>query len=78
MRVKKLVKTAVMAAMLLTAVAMQPGKQVEAAAYSNLMVSEGASEEVLLIPGESLTVELPVRAVKELILNPKFSVELPA
>lgn len=77
MRVKKLVKTAVMAAMLLTAVAMQPGKQVEAAAYSNLMVSEGASEEVLLAPGESLTVELPVRAVKELILNPKFSVELP-
>ena len=54
MRVKKLVKTAVMAAMLLTAVAMQPGKQVEAAAYSNLMVSEGASEEVLLAPGESI------------------------
>lgn len=48
-----------------------------AATYSNLVVSEEASTEIMLTPGKTVNVEVPVRAVTEYIYNPRFSVELP-
>jgi len=48
-----------------------------AAGYSNLMISEEASSEIMLVPGETVTVKIPVRAVTDHIMNPKYTVELP-
>lgn len=71
-----------LAAMMTTAVLLglggrEPVQEAQAAAYSNLMVSGEETQEILLVPGETVTVELPVRAVTDSIINPKFSAELP-
>lgn len=73
---KKLLAVMMTAAMLFGLGAEWPVHEAQAAAYSNLMVGKEANQEILLVPGETITVELPVRAVTDHIMNPKFSVEL--
>lgn len=51
--------------------------QAEAASYSNLMVSGETSTQIPLVPGQTIEVEIPVRAVTDYIYNPKFSAEVP-
>ncbi|MGN1083932.1 MAG: COG1361 S-layer family protein, partial [Lachnospiraceae bacterium] len=52
--------------------------QAEAAqTYSNLTVSDESKMQIPLVPDQTIEVEIPVRAVKDYIYNPKFSVELP-
>lgn len=75
---KKFLAVMMAAAMLLgIGGSLQEIPRAEAATYSNLVVSEEASTEIPLLPGQTREVEIPVRAVTEYIYNPKFSVELP-
>ncbi len=77
---KKKFLAVIMTAVMLLGIggSLQAAAQAEAAAsYSNLVVSEEASTEIPLLPGQTRVVELPVRAVTEYIYNPKFSAELP-
>lgn len=48
-----------------------------AATYSNLVVTNEADTQIPLLPGQTVEVEVPVRAVTEYIYNPRFTVELP-
>ncbi|MDD6035868.1 MAG: hypothetical protein PUC30_06720 [Lachnospiraceae bacterium] len=48
-----------------------------ASSYSNLVVSEGTSTQIALVPGETIQVDIPVRAKQDAIFYPTFSVELP-
>ena len=75
---KKMFAVLMTAVMLLGLGGMQPPKEAQAAVtHSNLTIGEDYGSEVVLVPGETVTLDVPVKAVKDYIFNPKFYVELP-
>ncbi len=76
---KKLLTIFLMASVLFTAVG-STGDMYSAQAavkYSNLAVAEGADTRLMLTPGATTNVIVPVKSVKDVIFEPKFEVVLP-
>ena len=55
----------------------KPPQAYAATGYSNLVIGEGGSSEIVITPGETTKVTLPVKAKQDFINRPRFEAILP-